>query len=99
MVFLVFADAFDEFGVCKQIEWNLHRPGLRVSLWVIERKLHIQMPEIRTAEPLGDAKRLRVRMARIVEPTLVVEANRLGNEGITVPMADRIAEPGGSRIW
>src|SRR5215469_5103717 len=89
----VFADTLDEFRICKQIERYVDRPGFRISLRIINRDLDSHMAEIEPAEPLGNAQRVTVRMAGIIEPALIIEAGRFGNKRIAVPSSNGITEP------
>src|SRR5215475_14345908 len=89
----VFANTLDEFRIWKQIERYVYRPGFRISLGIINCDFDSHMAEIGPAEPLDNAQRVTVRMARIIEPALVIEAGRFGNERIAVPSSDGITEP------
>ena len=61
--------------------------------------VQIHVSEIAAVETLGDVKRFRLRMAFHVEPALVVEARAVHHQGVSVPMPDRVAEPGGIGIF
>src|SRR5438132_8383990 len=86
-VLLIFTDAFDELGVGIQVEGKSHGPGFRVRLWIIERDLDIQVTEVAAAEAFGHAKGFAVGMPGIIEPALIIEPDRLGNERVLFPFA------------
>ena len=69
------------------------RPRLRVGLGVVERELDLEVAVVLAAEALGDLHLLAAGMAAVVEPALVVEAERLHDERVAVPLAERVAEP------
>src|SRR5215467_10453591 len=98
-VFVVLiADVLEELGVRLVRELLRDGPRFRVRLRVVDRHLDVHVAEIFPNEPLRDACFVRGRLAGIVDPALVVEAGRLDDQRISVPMADGIAEPRRLRI-
>src|SRR5690606_278732 len=55
--------------------------------------LDLEVPEVLPPEPLGHLHRLAAGVPAVVEPALVIEPERLDDEGVAVPAADRVAEP------
>ena len=55
-------------------------------------------PKSGPPEPLDDVQGVAVRVARIIEPGLLVIADRIDDQRIALPSADGVSEPGGLRI-
>src|SRR2546428_12926159 len=72
-IFFVLADAFDELGVRVQLEGKIHRPGFRVCLWIIERHLDIELPEVAAVKKLGEPKGVVTGGCVIVAPAPTIE--------------------------
>src|SRR6188508_3497519 len=75
------------------------RPGTRVRLRVVDGDIHKQMSEVRTAIPLGDLHRLRVWVAVVIEPRLVVEPRGLDDQRVAFPSTFRVSHPRGLRVF
>ena len=73
------------------VERRLPRLGQRHR--VFHGDVQLEVIAIHAAEPFGHLQLLAVRMAKTVEPRLVVEANRFHDEVIALPSADRVAHP------
>ena len=69
------------------------RPRVRVRFRIIDRDVDLEPAEIHAAITLGDFRGARQRAAESIEPSAVLEADRLHDESIALPSADRIAVP------
>src|SRR5215471_4007477 len=98
MVSFVFTNALDEVGIGKQRKRYGCAPGFGVGLGIVKRDLNFHAPEIKPAESFGYAQLFAVRMPRIVEPALIVEAYSLSHKSIAFPFADRVSKPTGIRF-
>src|SRR6266540_3576716 len=75
-----------------QREWPGECAGVIDGHFVVEGAVVDPRP------PLDDVKLLGVRRAAAVPPPLVVEPDRIDHQGVLLPVADRLAEPGRRRI-
>src|SRR5262249_60071761 len=95
---LVLADAFDQFGVGQQIERQVHRPGHRESLDVVECDLQVQVTEVAAPKSFRRPQCVAVRQTAVVHPRLIVESHRVDDEYVAIPATDGVAKPRGLRI-
>ena len=86
MIPFIFADAFDELRIGEQFKWDCHRPWFRVCLRVIERDLHIHMPEVAAAKAFRDAQRFALGVAHQIESGLAVEAGCFHYKDVALPV-------------
>src|SRR5437764_1230339 len=68
-------------------------PLLGERLGIVHDHFVRDVPEVRARETLNEVQLIAVRVADRVEPRLVVEVDRVDDERVAFPMADRIAEP------
>src|SRR5262249_11334699 len=69
---------------------NLYGEGLGVRLRIVKGYFIVEVSEIAAPEALQRAQRLAVRMAHCIERCLIVEAARLDNQGVALPVRDRV---------
>src|SRR6185436_6234759 len=97
VVFL--ADALDEVGIRDQAPCQLDVPGLRVRLRVVDRDVDVDAANGRPGKTFRYPQRFRCRQSAHVEPGLAVLFDGLDDQGVLVPLADRVAHPGWLRIF
>src|SRR5258708_38924455 len=68
-------------------------PRSCVGLRVVDGDLVLQMVAVDAPDVFDNAQRVAVRVADAVEPSLLVEIHRVGNQRISLPMPDRVAHP------
>src|SRR5580692_13076674 len=68
-------------------------PGFGVGVRVFYRHLIVQRRFVCTLDALHSMQGLCVRMAILIEPTAVVESDRVDHQRVTFPTTDGIAEP------
>src|SRR5207237_9570814 len=93
VVFLT--DVFEQLiaGQPRQPCLELRGPRLGVRARIIHGHFESEVAFIDARPALDDVQLLRVRIAPVVEPRLVVEADRVDDERVTLPSADRVAPP------
>src|ERR1700758_5361251 len=74
------------------------RERLRVIARIDDRHLVLESSQVLPRVALDSVQLLSVRMAAKIEPEFVVEPNRIHDQGIAVPVRDRVPVPGGIRI-
>ena len=87
-----------EFGRQQSEVLDVAHPGFRVRPRVIGDELQGKCVMIQALPALGQMQLLAARIAEEVNPGFVVETNRINNEGISVPFANRVAHPSGVQI-
>ena len=87
MVPFIFANAFDEFGVGKQIERYGGGPRFRVCLGVIKSDLDVHVSKVGALEAFGNTQRFAMRMPPEVQPGLIIEPGALYYQRVVIPMA------------
>jgi hypothetical protein len=87
------ADILVNLPVGKQRVGSLERVRLRERLRIVHRDLNFQMPQIRTAVPLDNMQRVAMRQALAVQPSLVIEPDRVHHQSVAVPLGHGIAHP------
>ena len=83
-----------EIRVGRQQPLRLDRERLGEHLRVVDGHLEVHVAEVATAQALGEAQRLGLRVAAAVEPRTVVESRRDDDQRVPFPPADRVPEPG-----
>src|SRR5438477_2120770 len=96
---VLLADALDEIRIGNQGPRHVHVPRLRVRLRIVDRHLDVHASNRRTMEALDHAQRFGARQPAHVEPRLSILADRLDDERVAVPLADRVALPRRLRIF
>src|SRR5262245_47500246 len=95
MIAFIFTDALDEFGVGEQRERNVCTPWFRIGFRIIERDLNLHSPKVDSSETLCNAQCLRVWVARIIKPALIVKSDGFRNKSIALPFPNGISKPAG----
>src|SRR5262245_1915779 len=72
---------------------ELHGERLRIGAGIGDRGHDLELAELGARIALDGLELLRVRMADEVEPEEVVEPDRLDDERVALPVADRVAVP------
>src|ERR1700730_7707013 len=92
-VFVYDAKPFGKFPARFQlVEFGGTYPGLRVRLGVIDGDLQFQSVTVQSPVALGQMGLLAARISVGIGPILVVKANRIENESVALPFANRVAQ-------
>src|SRR4051794_21618271 len=73
-------------------------PGLGIRFRVLNRDVDRQRITVDTPEAFHDVERIGVRMPESIETSLVVEVEGVHDQGVSLPLANRISQPCGSQI-
>src|ERR1700694_884160 len=65
------------------------REGFRVSLWIVNRNGEFQSVVVQPAETLDDVERVAMRMPRLIQPGLVVKADRVDDKSVPLVLSNR----------
>src|SRR5580704_12378182 len=76
----------------------LDDPGLRIGPWILDGEFDFQVAQIGATQAFSDVQHFRVRVTDVVKPRLVIEAHRVDDQRIPIPMADRVSHPVRIRI-
>src|SRR5215470_6415168 len=79
------ADVFLKLQARRECESPRERVRLRQCLRIVDRELDVHVAEIGPAIPFREMHLIAVRLARRVEPGLVVEANGVDDHRVAVP--------------
>src|SRR5262245_65426071 len=92
------ADELDHLGV--HLDLLIHSDGERlgIGLWIIDRNVDLEPAKTRPSIALANRCLIRQRAAAHIEPAVISEVVRLGDERVTVPMTNRISIPPRRRI-
>src|SRR5579864_4305638 len=82
-----------------KLELPVPRPGLRVRFRVLDGEVEFQGLRLRPPKPFDYMQLVGVRKARAVDPSLLVETNRVNHEGVSFIPANRIAHPRRVRVF
>src|SRR5438046_5239008 len=88
------ADVFKHVAVWHQPQWKFEGEGPRVVLRIIERDLQIHVAEVAAAIAFGDVHGFAARVAEGVEPRPVVQAGRVDDKRLALPMPNRAPHTG-----
>src|SRR5262249_49488008 len=83
--------AWNPFGRRRFSDGPTARPWFRVSAGIVDRVFVRKRFEIGPGDALGQVE-LRRGWIRSYDPLLLVEANRIHNQGVAFPLADGVAE-------
>src|SRR5205807_8978582 len=72
--------------------------GHRVRLEVIERDVDHQRIVVYTMNALDEVKSVGMRLAAVTKPGLIVKTRGVGDERVSLPVANGVAHPGGPRV-
>src|SRR2546422_8804435 len=89
---------FGELGIRNQREPQGGGPGLGIGLGIVNRDPDLQGSNITAPEALGEMQSVAMRVTAIIKPGFIGEADRVDNQGVALPLADRVSEPGGNAI-
>src|SRR4029079_15918396 len=95
---LVYTDELHRLGVGAQPPVQLRRERLRVRARVVDGFFELDIAVSDAAEPLDNLALLRDWTSAYVEPSLH-QASGLGDEGVALPVTDRIAVVQGTRVF
>src|ERR1700686_663885 len=102
VVFLLFvhdATPFRNFPPWLQfVEFGRIYPGLRVRLWVVYRDFQFQGVMVQPPVTLRKVRLVASRIAKDVGPDFVVKPDRVDDECVSLPLADRMDPATGSGI-
>src|SRR6266566_7446886 len=84
------ADILLDLPVRLQLEDFLSSPSLRIGLRVVNRVIDLQGVMCNAADALDNVQGVGMRKTHGVEPSLVVETNRVHDERITFVSANRV---------
>src|SRR5437867_3297037 len=86
---------FEQLGIGYENLVHLESPRLGVGLGIVDRDLGFQVSEVHPAEPLRNLGGIRQRVAFSVQPLPVPKAGCLHDQGVALPLSDRVTVPGG----
>ena len=87
------ADVFDQFFARREFPGHVEIPWLCKRSRVFNGDVKYQASKIRTAIAFDDMQLFGVRKT-VSEPALVVEPNRVHDEGVSFPASDGVSFPG-----
>src|SRR5580765_2871865 len=90
---LLVADVLLQLDVGCQRGVLRSRPRFPKRTLIVERDLDLEMPEVGTPHALGDVQLVAVRLAVEIQPAAIVKSDRVDDERVAVPGADRVTEP------
>src|SRR5262245_36251021 len=95
---LLLADVLEQLRV--GLEAKVHRaaPGLGVGARIINGHVAANLREIGTRELLDGVELIGVRRSTAINPEALVVANRIDDERVAFPPADRVAVVGGLQV-
>src|SRR5678816_2284697 len=70
------------------------RPGSRVRTRVVDRHVNQQPSEVGSGEALDHMEAIGAGPAELIEPRFPIEAARVDDERVPLPLAGRVAHPG-----
>jgi len=95
-VFLVFlADEFQKFSVGLQSQIDVHLPGFRIRLRIVDRHLQIHVSKVSPVESFDQMKLFGCGVPRLIQPELTVRTGRFHDERVSFPLADGESLPRG----
>ena len=77
---------------------NRHAPRLRVRFRIVNGDFHIHVTEVMPAETFDRVIGIAMGMPAVIEVCLIVETDRIHDEAVAVPLADRVTQPCGLRV-
>src|SRR5687767_8151483 len=88
---ILFTEVFLNLLVGDPLNRPAARPAPRIGSRIVNRDVVSQRVQVRTGEPLHEVQRLGVRQTAISQPEALVEADRIDDERVLFPPADRAA--------
>src|SRR5262249_47899435 len=95
---IVFADHLGEVPVRLQLERELRIERPCICGRVFDREVDRQCVRVNTAEAFHKMQVLAVWVTSSIEPRFVIETDRVGNECIPFPLANRIPHPSRAQV-
>ena len=95
--FVLCAEVFQQVLVRNYPRFLSVGDGLRVCLGVVNRHFNFESTDITAVKAFDHVQGIAVRVTEAVEPASVIEADRIDDEGVAVPLAGRITHP--PRLW
>ena len=89
LVILV-ANVFHQLLTRRQAGSADGRKGLCIRSRIVDRDLDRDAAEIGSRVALDRVQLLRMRMAEIIEPELIVESDRIHHQRLSLPVSDRM---------
>src|SRR5580692_1322483 len=74
--------------VRSQLETSLYSPRLRVRFGILNCNCVAQSLMVDSPHPLHDMQRVAVRMAGPIQPSLIIKADRVDDQGTALPLAN-----------
>src|ERR1700681_3637096 len=93
---LILAELFSQSPRRPQEEIQVPCPGLGVRFWVLNRDVVHQMVVVHPPDAFDNVQGVTVRVTHAVEPSLVVKIHGVSDQGVPLPMPNRISHPGGA---
>src|SRR3989442_2190451 len=75
-----------------------HAPGLRIRFRIVNGDFHIHVTEVMAAETFDGVIGIAMGMPAVIEVRLIVETDRIHDEGVAIPLANRVTQPCGLRL-
>src|SRR5262245_17711719 len=100
---LVIAVRVEDLGVRLQEQRDGVRPRLHVRLGIVNGDGYSQVAEVGSLPAFGHMQGVAIRVRHVgAEPTAVAESDTLDNEGVALPLANGVSQPGGfglTQLW
>src|SRR5438552_18087126 len=77
---------------------NRHAPRLGIRFRIVNGDFHIHVTEVMPAETFDRVIGIAMGMPAVIEVCLIVETDRIHDEAVAVPLADRVTQPCGLRV-
>src|ERR1051325_2209470 len=86
VLIVLVADEFHQLRIRQQVYVLIHRPGLRISLGIVDGDLKIHVPEILPLEALDHMQRVGRRPPHLIQPGLAVEPLGIHHQRRALPL-------------
>ena len=96
---VLLADVFHQFPGWLEPRLRLHSEWFLISAWIDDGDIPGQCVEISSSVSLDGVQLCGMRMAVEIKPEFVVITDRVYDDSISLPMANRVSVPGGIRIF
>src|SRR5437667_5034811 len=94
-VSFVFADRFDEIRVWKEFPpCQFDCPGPAIRRRIVDGELHVNVAEVGAPQPFNEVRLFGLGMAVHIQPTFVIHAGGLDDQGVALPSAHRVTKKG-----
>src|SRR5713101_3206111 len=92
----LFTELFPQRPGRPQEEGQMHRPGLRVGLRVLDGNVVHQVVVINPPDALYNVQSVAVRVTDSVDPRFIVEVCCVNDECVSLPLPNRVSHPRGA---